>query len=520
MPPATKRNKPAKSDGVKKAVPRVPRACDNCRLRKSKCDGLLPCSFCQQHDSECTYDESRPKKQLDTKYIVSLERTVERFKDILGIPSDVEVTPEVLDEYDISRLGQLSRQNSSLHSVHHVATQTSPPGTPQGESPVACTLLESMVEATGRLNIDEDGNYDYSGSNSGLLLVERIRQRCDQLLNRRYGSGPNAAQERRSPAGTSSRLLHRPSSRPRSLTALPSWDIAVLYTNAVFSEAFSLFNFIHRPSFESRLQLYYSARNAGLEPTLEDTRFEALLNAMFALGELFNAAGDSSQAGSAAREARSEQFFAAAQQSLDLTDCRDTLSLQALLCSIIYLQGSGQIPSCYTYLSLAMTAAVRMGMHRADSLSKFDPLEREVRKRIFWTIRAMDSYITTVLDLPRTLRDDDTDQAYPVELDDDAITPQNIGQPTASSISLMSSVNAHTKLSLVLVKAKNITSGGNDGEHKLNNRYQVDYAKIVEAEKDLIEWTSHLPSYNKLPEPVPKDIEREVEPLHVRRTFG
>jgi hypothetical protein len=72
---------------------------------------------------------------------------------------------------------------------------------------------------------------------------------------------------------------------------LPPWDVVARYLHVAFAEAFSLFNFIHRPAFESRIHVFYAARNAGLDLTFEDVRFEALLNALFALGELFSGAG-------------------------------------------------------------------------------------------------------------------------------------------------------------------------------------------------------------------------------------
>lgn len=76
------------------------------------------------------------------------------------------------------------------------------------------------------------------------------------------------------------------------------------YINIAFSEAFSLFNFIHRPTFEARLNEFYAARNAGMELTVEDIRFEALLNSLFALGESFGGYDDSRRDDSAARAIR------------------------------------------------------------------------------------------------------------------------------------------------------------------------------------------------------------------------
>jgi hypothetical protein len=148
-----------------------------------------------------------------------------------------------------------------------------------------------------------------------------------------------------------------------------------------------------------------------------------------------------------------------------------------------------------------------MGMHQADSLSKFNTIERETRKRIFWSLRVMDSYITTVLDLPRTLTDDETDQSYPQDADDMYITPQGIKPFTGPC--LMASVNAHTRLTRILSKVRQIASG-KEHDHKPNNRYQVDYAKIVEAEQDLTAWSSKLQTHTRFPDHMRREMERWV----------
>lgn len=50
----------AKHSGSDKRL-RVQRACDTCKRRKVKCDGMKPCSNCVKHLSECSYDFSRGK---------------------------------------------------------------------------------------------------------------------------------------------------------------------------------------------------------------------------------------------------------------------------------------------------------------------------------------------------------------------------------------------------------------------------------------------------------------------------
>ncbi|KAJ5915281.1 transcriptional regulator family: Fungal Specific TF [Penicillium verhagenii] len=54
---------------------RVSRACDRCRSKKDKCDGIRPtCSACQASDHTCSYDPHAKKRGLPEGYVRGLEK--------------------------------------------------------------------------------------------------------------------------------------------------------------------------------------------------------------------------------------------------------------------------------------------------------------------------------------------------------------------------------------------------------------------------------------------------------------
>lgn len=87
----------------------------------------------------------------------------------------------------------------------------------------------------------------------------------------------------------------------------------------------------------------------------------------------------------------------------DVTDCRDLVSLQALLFMIMFLQASAKLSTCCSHLGIALRSAVRMGLHRCVP-NHFSPIEHEIRKRTFWVIRNMDIYIGVFLTSVTLLR--------------------------------------------------------------------------------------------------------------------
>ncbi|GLB38250.1 putative fungal specific transcription factor [Lyophyllum shimeji] len=67
--------------------------------------------------------------------------------------------------------------------------------------------------------------------------------------------------------------------------------------------------------------------------------------------------------------------------------------------------------------------AVTLRMHEEASYEGLDPIECEVRRRIFWLLFGADKSMSILLGRPICLRDEDCTVHFPKELDDEYITP-------------------------------------------------------------------------------------------------
>lgn len=179
---------------------------------------------------------------------------------------------------------------------------------------------------------------------------------------------------------------------------------------------------------------------------------------------------------------------------LEITDCRDLTSLQAICFMVLFLNSSAKLSTCYSYIGIALRSALRLGLHRTVA-ADFNPIERELRKRIFWVIRKMDVYVSTLLGLPQMLSDDDIDQEYPMEVDGDFITTEGIIQMPTDYTPLMAGCNAHTRLCKVLLKVVRYIYPVKNARYrsKSDQRYMVSHSKIREIERDLQAWMEELP---------------------------
>ena len=180
---------------------------------------------------------------------------------------------------------------------------------------------------------------------------------------------------------------------------------------------------------------------------------------------------------------------------MDITDCRDLTSLQAIIFMIIFQQSSARLSTCYSYIGIALRSALRMGLHRSVSFH-FNPVDREIRKRLFWIIRKMDTHVGSQIGLPKLLSDEDVDQDLPLELDDEYITADGLLPMPAGKVSAIAATNAHTRLTHILAKVIKhiypIKGLAHSARCPQSTRYVVSQSRIREIERDLQQWMDEL----------------------------
>ncbi|KAJ5918439.1 hypothetical protein N7466_010431 [Penicillium verhagenii] len=449
---------------------RVGRACDECH---------------------CTYDQpSNRRRNPAPQYVEALEVRMHKAEALLR-----SILPDInLDDPELDVRATEQRLVTALKEKHTPteALAPKPPAAPVEPTPEGGdeSLLETMVDNSGCLDRDDQGHWDYHGHTSGIIFMRRLRKQlgATELPITRPGG---LTQTLESPKSVSD----SPQDSPFPPTHdLPSRVVARRLCHNALDDACSLMRFIHEPSFFASLERIYD--KSPDQYTNEENSFLPLLFIVMAVGCLFSddGVGTLDLAGYEGAIGQGFQFFKAGRQLLEVTDCRDLTSLQAICFMVLFLQSSAKLSTCYSYVGIALRSALRLGLHR-NVIADFNPIERELRKRIFWVVRKMDVYVSTLLGLPQMLSDDDIDQEHPLEVDGEFITAEGIIQMPTDYTPLMAGPNAHTRLSNIILKVVKYIYPVKNAKYrsKFDQRYMVSHSKIREIERDLQNWMEELP---------------------------
>ena len=156
-------------------------------------------------------------------------------------------------------------------------------------------MLESMVESTGSLDLDDDGYWDFYGHSSGRAFLRRMRSQFGQIV----GISDQYAYAMPPPKD---RVDHRPSDSPVStqsiadartlnLQDLPTKECAQVLCEGALGDACAVLKFVHHPSFYAMLDRVYEQSPQSRDH--EAQRFLPLLYAALAVGALFSTAEQS-----------------------------------------------------------------------------------------------------------------------------------------------------------------------------------------------------------------------------------
>ena len=152
------------------------------------------------------------------------------------------------------------------------------------------TVLESMVTNTGSLDLDDEGNWDFSGHSSGRVFLRKVREQFGDLM------GQTADSQHAMPflkyKIISQRTESLKSSADRSQDPnLPNTrdlckkSCALLLTSNALDDACAILRLVHRPTFDAMLHRVYDTPPE--EFGNEENSFLPQLYAVIALGTLF-----------------------------------------------------------------------------------------------------------------------------------------------------------------------------------------------------------------------------------------
>jgi hypothetical protein len=352
--------------------------------------------------------------------------------------------------------------------------------------------IEPMVDQMGTLDLDDQGHWDFHGHSSGYAFMRKFRSQFgEQFLP--VAKPRNIAQLLESPRSAQS----SPYEGTLPVTVdLPPKEAAIELCRNALDDCCALMRPLHRPTFFKRVHAVYETDPEHYSN--EHMRFLPLLYAVMALGFLFtkteneNSMLELKSYGEAIEQGY--RYFEASKQMLDITDCRDLRTIQTIFFMILFLQSSAKLATCYGYIGIALRACCRLGLHRVMPADKFNPIELEERKRIFWLVRKIDTYVGGMLGLPQMLSDEDIDQELPAEIHDECITAEGTRTMPPGTFSLIKATNAHTRLTFIYRKVvRYIYPIKHSAPPSVTGHYTISHGRIRELERDLQIWMDELP---------------------------
>ncbi|KAK5202274.1 Gypsy retrotransposon integrase-like protein 1 [Exophiala xenobiotica] len=342
--------------------------------------------------------------------------------------------------------------------------------------------LETMIDGTGQLRQDRRGSYSYHGHYAGLTLLERVHACCRQFV-------PALTKD------TTSEITQIfDQSVPwcrQYLPTRPKLPEKVLARNLVtvaLNDACCLMTFVNKVTFDRMFERIYSIDRDHYQEA--DLRFLGLFYAALAVGSLFIfGQQDRSEANTSAHHA----YFQMAHAMIDPTQCRDLATIQAIILLIMYLQASGRLSHCFSYLALAAGSATQMGIHRKHTPASFDSAHLETRKRVYWTLSTMDVYLSNILGLPRTMPESVCDQDLPGQSPTEYATQAQHNSIKSPSPPLLSLANHHIGLVRIMSKVVDFLCPTSVEASEQNRYRRVEATKLSQIEAELAQWYRALP---------------------------
>ncbi|KAJ9637218.1 hypothetical protein H2199_007504 [Coniosporium tulheliwenetii] len=445
---------------------RTAQACESCKRRKQKCNGLCPCNTCEKRHFTCIYNDrdatSPPtgpplkKREIDdgthahssgsqdqsdgstsdtpTNGQAAIspalgQRTVSSFprarlsftgsegagyaaRNALKREKLLKSAAEPNDAIEAAArsLQQFAAGTEERPNVAPVP-QTNPSSGPEEEAEVY-SQTRMLQDPTGRLL--------YVGDSASLSFLQLLRMMVESV------SGPsNFTNDPMRHKIAESQLSVPHDARRTHL--LPDKATAYVLADAFFINTHGLIQVFERQAFLLALETCY------LDPLSTDPSWLCLLNLVFAIGLMLATPRLGTNESAVITKLRNEptdraEIFYLNAKSLNdpMTGFEDAdfWSVQALLLMAIFMLAKSKRNTAFALLGMAVRSAYALGLHREETLVIFRPEEQAARRNLWRSLFVIDRFLSCSLGRPTAISEEDCsgDALRPSEPGDDSDT--------------------------------------------------------------------------------------------------
>ncbi|KAG9317240.1 fungal-specific transcription factor domain-containing protein [Chiua virens] len=387
---------------------RVWRACESCRRKKIKCDGCEPtCAQCQSSGSQCTWLQTKDRAALSRHYVQELEARLLHMESLFS-----QITP-VLEQLGPSLVLQ------AMSSKAAADTRTEGSSSPESSS---VKMEDDVSESFGQLALDENGHLRWIGGSSTMSLIQSFRALTTNPLHR---VSP-MEDDPRAPGPSANKLYFPASVFFGKIRALPSADeveypeedLCDKLIDAYFERLHFLMPVLDKPSFMARYKRLMGKRNDPTYTQIE-APFISILFAVFACtARLVNdprLASDRLDDGGIGMSYYEKALILhyISHASIQVPHVQSFILMSSFLCSINCL------PQAWLLVGQALRSAQDLGLHRSPRRLSISSVEKETRRKIWWSVYCLDRMLAVALGRPLGIEDSDCDVELPVDADDE-----------------------------------------------------------------------------------------------------
>ncbi|KAL8931689.1 MAG: hypothetical protein Q9211_006794 [Gyalolechia sp. 1 TL-2023] len=434
------------------AQSRIAQACDRCRSKKIRCDGVTPCcTQCANVGFECKTSDKLSRRAFPRGYTESLEERVR------ALEQDVRELKDLLDEKD-EKIDILSRIHSRSPATTTASGERSP-STVEHEAPQQDTF---RLQQSPSLLDGETDSY-FMGPSSGRAFIDVFKTKVQES-----GKPCSSFETNTFFAASKSPTPSSKASSPKvAVTQAPPRLVSDQMINIFFQEWAPLFPILHRPTF---LQLY--TEYVADPDHMADQHAVAQLN-------LWN-------------KQNVESFEWQWRDAIEAVLTENTLAtLQCLVLAQLYCIAKADYNKLLHYKGMAISLSHRLGLHQTQKRFSLGALTSETRKRVFWTLYTLDCFSAALLGLPTLLNEDDIHTEYPVDIDDENVSERGFQSTLPGESTRLSSALALFRGSRILAKVL-------DEMYPASVSYELSLQRMSALNDELDAWQGSLPPHLRL----------------------